>query len=139
MFILYLWSFQPSQQSTVHPELLYHIPLKCPDVVPMSLLTYLFIQRIVIAEKFDLFKKAFLQSFMHIFIDESGNFVITGSIPKISSITALIIPDRYIDRLTKKFIELRKSWGYDREVKGSKLHEKQVSETIVLLRIHDVL
>lgn len=73
-------------------------------------------------------------------MDESGIFVITGNnIPKISSITALIIPDRNIVRLTKKFIELRKRWGYDSEIKGSKLQEKQISETIALLRIHDVL
>jgi uncharacterized protein DUF3800 len=77
---------------------------------------------------------------MHFFIDESGIFLVTGNnTPKISSITALTIPDRHIDRLSKKFIELRRNWGYDCEVKGSRLSERQISETISLLRTHDVL
>jgi len=77
---------------------------------------------------------------MHIFIDESGNFVIPkDERSKISSITALTIPDKYLIEITKKFISLRSSWGSQDEIKSSQLTEKQFSDTIALLRSYDVL
>jgi len=77
---------------------------------------------------------------MHIFIDESGNFVIPkDGRSKASSVTALIIPDKHLKKITDNFISLRSSWGYLDEIKGSKLTEKQISDTIALLRSYDVL
>lgn len=77
---------------------------------------------------------------MHIFIDESGNFVFPKEKKsKVSSVTALTIAEKHLEAITKDFISLRKSWGYLNEVKGSKLREKQISDTIALLRSYDVL
>jgi len=77
---------------------------------------------------------------MHIFIDESGNFVIPKDRrSKVSSVTALTIPDKHLQEITKKFIFLKSSWGYQDEIKSSKLTEKQVSDTIDLLRSYDIL
>ena len=77
---------------------------------------------------------------MHIFIDESGNFVIPEERKsKVSCVTSLTIPDKHIEAVSRSFISLRKLWGYQEEVKGSKLSEKQISETIALLRTYDVL
>lgn len=77
---------------------------------------------------------------MHIFIDESGNFVIPGvARPKISSVTSLTVPDEHLERINMEFLSLRRSWGFDIEVKGSQLSEKQISDVILLLRRHDVL
>lgn len=77
---------------------------------------------------------------MHIFIDESGNFVIPEEKKsKVSCVTSLTIPDKHIDAVTRSFISLRKFWGYEDEVKGSRLSEKQISDTIALLRSYNVL
>jgi len=77
---------------------------------------------------------------MHIFIDESGNFVIPkDGRSKVSSVTALTIPDKHLQEITHKFISLRSSWGYQDEIKSSKLTEKQISDTITLLRSYNVL
>jgi hypothetical protein len=77
---------------------------------------------------------------MHIYIDESGNF----SLPsvrksKVSSVTSLTIPECHFESLSKKYLGLRSSRGYEKEVKGSRLTEKQIADTISLLRNHDVL
>ena len=77
---------------------------------------------------------------MHIFIDESGNFVIPEEKKsKVSCVTSLTIPDRHMDAVEKNFSSLKNYWGYEKEVKGSKLSEKQISDTIALLREYDVL
>lgn len=77
---------------------------------------------------------------MHIFIDESGNFVIPEEKKqKVSCVASLTIPDKHMDAVARNFISLRKFWGYEEEVKGSKLSEKQISDTISLLRSYDVL
>lgn len=77
---------------------------------------------------------------MHIFIDESGNFVIPDvAKPKISSVTSLTVPGENLEHINIEFLALRKSWGFDDEVKGSQLSEKQISDVILLLRRHDVL
>jgi len=77
---------------------------------------------------------------MHIFIDESGNFVIPEEKkPKVSCVASLTIPDKQMDAVARNFISLRKFWGYEEEVKGSNLSEKQISDTISLLRSYDVL
>ena len=77
---------------------------------------------------------------MHIFIDESGNFVIPDvSTPKISSVVSLTIPDEYLEYVNQEFSSLKNTWGFKGEVKGSKLTEKQISDVILLLRNHNVL
>ena len=77
---------------------------------------------------------------MHIFIDESGNFIIPkDNDSKISTVTSLIIPDKQIDRVLHDYDILKKTWGYDGEAKGSKLTEKQISNTLALLRSYDVI
>lgn len=77
---------------------------------------------------------------MHIFIDESGNFVIPrDATSKVSSVTSLIIADEQLDKVLTDFCFLKKSWGEDGEIKGSQLTEKQISDTIALLRSHDVI
>lgn len=77
---------------------------------------------------------------MHIFIDESGNFMIPEEKkPKVSCVASLTIPDKHVDAVERNFISMRKFWGYEEEVKGSKLSEKQISDTISLLRSYDVL
>ena len=77
---------------------------------------------------------------MHIYIDESGNFVLPEQpCSKISCVTALTIPEEHLGPITRSFLSLRKSWGHETEIKGSKLREKQIADTIALLRSYDVL
>lgn len=77
---------------------------------------------------------------MHIFIDESGSFVIPNMVvPKVSSVVSLTIPDEYLDIIIEQYLHLRNAWGFNCEVKGSKLTEKQISDVISLLRNHNVL
>jgi hypothetical protein len=77
---------------------------------------------------------------MHIFIDESGNFLIPkAKRSRVSSITSLVIPDKCFDRVGNSYLSLRKTWGYGSEVKGSHLTETQIASTIALLRSYDVL
>ena len=77
---------------------------------------------------------------MHIFIDESGNFIIPKEkSSKISSVTSLIVPDKHLDEVMHSFKCLKISWKCDGEIKGSRLTEKQISDTIALLRSYDVL
>lgn len=77
---------------------------------------------------------------MHIFIDESGNFVIPDvACSKVSSVTSLTIPDSVLEPVCKSFLTLRRQWGFEDEVKGSQLKEKQISDVITLLRNYDVL
>lgn len=77
---------------------------------------------------------------MHIYIDESGNFLIPKERKsRISSITSLIIPDKAISEVEKSYSILKSRWGITDEIKGSRLTEKQISDTILLLLQHDVL
>lgn len=77
---------------------------------------------------------------MHIYIDESGNFMIPDSKrSRVSSITSLVIPDKHLDGVTNSYSSLKNKWGCDGEIKGSNLTEKQISDIIALLRSYDVL
>ena len=77
---------------------------------------------------------------MHIFIDESGNFVIPNvSTPKISSVVSLTIPDEYLENIYQEYSSLKTTWSFDGEAKGSELNEKQISDVILLLRKQNVL
>jgi Protein of unknown function (DUF3800) len=78
---------------------------------------------------------------MHIFIDESGPFVV----PKtdrwsVCCIAALVIPDSHYAEIAKKFEELRSLWSAEgKEVKGKDLDEQNISGVIQMLGRYDVL
>lgn len=77
---------------------------------------------------------------MHIYIDESGNFVVPkDNKHRVSCVTALAIPSCSRREVVKEFKRLRSAWGSNEEVKGSKLDEDQVAAVISLLRNYDVL
>jgi hypothetical protein len=70
---------------------------------------------------------------VHVFIDESGSFAgfHAGSI---SVVGALIIPDVLLDRIIKKYANLRSKLPQENgEVKGRRLNEKQVDKVVTLL------
>ena len=52
---------------------------------------------------------------------------------------SLTIPDEYLEIVNKEYSSLKNTWGFEGEVKGSKLSEKQISDVILLLRNHNVL
>ena len=80
------------------------------------------------------------RSKVDIFIDESGAFIVSPEAkPKVSCVTALVLPSCSRENLYQEFIALRASWGYDSEVKGSALDEVQVTQVIGLLRAHDAV
>lgn len=59
---------------------------------------------------------------------------------KVSCVLALVIPSSQIDRLRRRFERLTRRWGYaDREIKGSRLGEAEVSAVIQLLREYEVI
>lgn len=77
---------------------------------------------------------------MHIYIDESGSFLVPkDKKSRVSCVAALVIPSSRRREVVKEFKRLRASWGSAEEVKGSKLDENQVAATISLLRGYDVL
>jgi len=77
---------------------------------------------------------------MHIYIDESGSFLVPKEKkPRVSCVAALVIPSSRRRDVVKEFKMLRSSWGSTEEVKGSKLDEAQIAAVISLLRRYDVL
>lgn len=79
---------------------------------------------------------------MHIFIDESGSFVVpTTSGWSVCCISALTIPDAYYpDEITKQFEALKSAWGIkSKEIKGRELNEHQVSAVVQLLGRYEVI
>jgi hypothetical protein len=77
---------------------------------------------------------------MHIYIDESGNFIPqNGRGYRVSVLAALVVPDVQRNRLFRDFMKLRESWCLPPgEVKGSSLNANQVRNVIELLRRYDV-
>lgn len=75
---------------------------------------------------------------MHIFIDETGIFANPNKKDEsVSAVGALCIPSRRLDSLCEKFARLKAKWGVmNGEVKGSKLNESQVRDTLHLLSKH---
>jgi hypothetical protein len=76
---------------------------------------------------------------MYIFLDESGAFIPppTGR-PKVSAVVALVIPHQLRDEISKRFGQLRDSWGRGTdEVKGSAATAAEVSQVINLLSEYD--
>lgn len=77
---------------------------------------------------------------MRIFIDESGTFTGYGRSSSLSAVGALIVPDSKLAGLEKEWRKLRRTFPLIRgEVKGSKLSETQVAQTVALLFRFDCL
>lgn len=77
---------------------------------------------------------------MHIYIDESGNFLIPKvTKSKVSCIGALIVPAIQKEEIFDRFKEIKKKWGYTSEIKGSQLNEYQISEIIDFLSGYNIL
>jgi hypothetical protein len=76
---------------------------------------------------------------MHVYIDESGNFISTPH-SRVSCVAALAIPSARKDALFAAFARRRQQFsaGVD-ELKGSTLTEKQIAGVISLLLVHGAL
>lgn len=76
---------------------------------------------------------------MHIFVDETGIFANPSKKDvSVSAVGALCIPSRRLDSVYEKFARLKAKWGVTKgEIKGSKLNESQVRDTLHLLSKHD--
>jgi len=71
---------------------------------------------------------------MHIFIDESGTFSSPGT-AAVSAVGALVVPDRRLPYLLKRYAGLRPSLPQEKgEVKGRLLSEEQVGQVVSLLK-----
>jgi len=78
---------------------------------------------------------------VHIFIDESGTFTILGNKkPHVCCVAALVVPSSREDAFRRDFTAVRETWqdGH-REVKGSRLSEKEVAQSIDVAVKHDAL
>ncbi len=78
---------------------------------------------------------------MHLFIDESGTFVIPENGKwSVCCLAALVIPDDEYAEIMKKFETLKSEWGGGaKEIKGRELGERQIASVIQLLGRHDVI
>src|SRR5690242_9117110 len=77
---------------------------------------------------------------MHIFIDESGTFALPAGRNRVSVVGALIIPERRLSYIEKRYLKLRPSLPKEKgEVKGRLLSENEVDLIATMLASHDVL
>lgn len=78
---------------------------------------------------------------MNIYIDEAGVFVKPSEDKcAVSTVGALIIPEKKERIIFSKFEALKNKWGFNgTEVKGNKLNEYQVSSVIELLEKYNVM
>ncbi len=78
---------------------------------------------------------------MHIYIDESGSYVIPpNNKPKVCCVAALVVPSSKNGQLLSDFVQIRSRWGIATdEIKGSALDEPKIAEVISLLQKYDVL
>jgi hypothetical protein len=79
---------------------------------------------------------------MHIYIDESGNFLLPkGKKFKTSCVAALVLPSSKKDEIFNGFQKICSSWGHQPniEIKGRRLNESQIAETISYLNKFDIL
>lgn len=78
---------------------------------------------------------------MYIFIDEAGIFIDPAQTKKhnVSMIGALVIPEQYYSQIMQCMKEIKEEWGYEGEVKGSKLKESQVAQLVTMLLEYNVL
>jgi hypothetical protein len=78
---------------------------------------------------------------VHIFIDESGQFIpLDGKRSKAAAVVAIVVPSAGRTRLFWEFRRLKRALGArGGELKGAALHEDAVREVLRLLRRHDVI
>ena len=77
---------------------------------------------------------------MHIFVDESGTFVLSNEAHNVSVVGALIIPDRRLPYIEKLYSKLRTKLPKEKgEVKGRLLKESDVDTVTSMLADHQVL
>src|SRR5262245_34053887 len=77
---------------------------------------------------------------MQIFIDESGTFVLPSNGSNISLVGALIIPDRRLRYIEKRYAKLRSQLPKEKgEVKGRLLAEEQVDLVVSMLADQQIL
>ena len=77
---------------------------------------------------------------MHIFIDEAGTFAGYSKFPSVSLVGALVIPDKKLPAIERKYQTLRLSLPkHNGEVKGRLLNEDQVAKVVDLLRMNEAL
>jgi hypothetical protein len=80
---------------------------------------------------------------MHIYVDESGSFVIPAAgVHRIVGVVGIVVPSGQKAALFRKFRDLKKGWpgaAGGVEVKGSSLSEREVAQAIGLLASFDVI
>jgi hypothetical protein len=77
---------------------------------------------------------------MHIYVDESGSFVPSGTKAGVSLVGALVIPDGRMAKIFSKYVALRSRLPkHEGEVKGRLLNEDQVAEVVELLHRNEAL
>lgn len=77
---------------------------------------------------------------MHIFIDESGTFVLPKNGQNVCVVGALVIPDRRLPYIEKLYSKIRASLPKEGgEVKGRLLNEADVARVAKLLAAHQIL
>ena len=78
---------------------------------------------------------------MHIFIDESGSFVVPKTEKwSVCCMAALVIPDSHYLEIASNFEALKSVWNAEgKEVKGKELNEREISSVIQMLGRYDVL
>jgi hypothetical protein len=76
---------------------------------------------------------------MYVFVDEAGTFQIPSDAHNVSCVVALIVPESFASTLFRRFRKTIRPWITEgREVKGSRLDERQVAAIVALLRRFDV-
>jgi hypothetical protein len=77
---------------------------------------------------------------MHIFIDESGTFVLPSAEHNISLVGALVIPDRRLPYIEKRYSKIRARLPKEKgEVKGRLLGESDIDAVVSMLAEQQVL
>lgn len=79
---------------------------------------------------------------MHVFIDESGSFVVPQQTGKhsLSFCAALVVPTQKLANLTIEFVRLTRPWrDKDGEVKGKNLNEQQIDAVLQLYQKYDCM
>lgn len=76
---------------------------------------------------------------MRIYIDESGNFQPDSPSSRICCETALAVPERFAPEVLGRFVEIRKQWTAEPEIKGSVLTDEQTATVLKLIGDYDVI
>ena len=77
---------------------------------------------------------------MHIFIDESGTFVLPSAGNNTSVVGALVIPDRRLTYIEKRYSKIRAQLPQEKgEVKGRLMSENDVDLVVSMLAEQQVL